>query len=117
MQRVVPNLRLIGLLVAGFFLMAASFSTTARFAADHPGENLEPIGTAGNLISLVQGGHSILWVSSTGPVSQITVVGWPVDDGEVELGGGLTITRPDGGDGGVLNFAEKPATVAFEITP
>ena len=96
--------------------MAASLPATARFAADRPGGNLEPIGNAGSLVSLVQGGNSILWVSTTGPVSRITVVGWPVGDGEVELGGGLTITRPDGGEAGVLNFVEKPATVAFEIS-
>lgn len=117
MQRVVAQFRVVGLLVAGFVLMAASLSATARFAADFPGGDLAPIGNAGSLVSLIQGGNSILWVSTTGPVSQITVLGWPVDDGEVELGGGLTITRPDGGEAGVINFEEKPATVDFEIQP
>jgi hypothetical protein len=97
--------------------MAASASLTARFTAEQPGLDLQPIGTAEQLISLVQGQHSILWVSTTGTVSDITVRGWPVDDGEVELGGGLTITRPDGGEAGVIEFDEKPMTVAFDIEP
>lgn len=51
----------------------------------------------------------------TGTVSYITVKGWPVNDGEIELGGGLTITQPDGGEAGVIDFDERPMTVVFAI--
>lgn len=116
MQRV-PSLRIAAPLVAGLLLMAASGSVTAQFAADRPGLDLKPVGTAEQLVSLVQGQNNILWVSTTGTVSDITVRGWPVDDGEVELGGGLIITQPDGGEAGVIEFDEKPMTVVFEINP
>lgn len=95
--------------------MAASLTTTAMFVADQPGADLEPVGAADQLISLIQGQEHILWTSTAGTVSHITVMGWPVHDGDVELGGALSITRPDGGDGGVIAVGEKPMSVAFEF--
>jgi hypothetical protein len=114
MQKVL-TLRITGLTLAGLVLAAASFSATAQFIASSPGADLEPVGVAEKLVSLTQASNHILWVSTTGTVSNITVRGWPVDDGEVELGGGMTITRPDGGKAGVIDFDEKPMTVAFDL--
>lgn len=96
-------------------MTAASLSATAQFAASQQGGDLSPIGNASDLIDLSQGRNHILWKSMTGTVSYITVKGWPVNDGEIELGGGLTITQPDGGEAGVIDFDERPMTVVFAI--
>jgi hypothetical protein len=114
MQRA-HTFRAISLLLAGLLLAAASLATSAQFAASQPGQDLSPVGTADQLISLLQGQQSILWTSTAGAVSHITVTGWPVNDGDVELGGAMSITRPDGGDAGALDIGEKPMSVTFEF--
>lgn len=95
-------------------IVALAVATTARFGAAEPGADLDPIGDAGRVIHLIQGQESILWVSLVGPVTQVTAWGWPTSDGEVELGGGMTITRPDGGESGTIDIGEKPMAVTFE---
>jgi hypothetical protein len=114
MHRVFP-LRAAVVLVAGALLIAASLSTSALFVSTEPGADLEPSGAADQLISLIQGQEHILWTSTAGTVNYVTVTGWPVNDGEVELGGALSITQPDGGEGGVLDVGEKPMSVEFEF--
>jgi hypothetical protein len=108
-------LRTAAVLLAAALLTAASVSTTALFVALAPGSDLEPSGAANQLISLIQGQEHILWTSTAGTVNYVTVTGWPVNDGEVELGGALSITRPDGGEGGVLDVGEGPMSVEFEF--
>jgi hypothetical protein len=65
----------------------------------------------------VQGNEHTLWVSLAGPVTQVTVWGWPVSEGEVELGGGMSITRLDGGTtSGIIDTGDKPRAASFELT-
>lgn len=102
------------LVIATMLALVATTTVSARFVADDPGADLSPIGDAANVIRLIQGQESLLWVSLTGPVTQVTSWGWPVSDGEVELGGGMSITRPDGGESGKIEIGEKPMAVTFE---
>lgn len=96
-------------------LFAASM-TTARFVADQPDGALRPMADAAELVSLTQGQERILWKSLSGPVTQVTVWGWPESDGEVELGGGMSITRLDGGtESGLLTHDDRPRAVEFEV--
>ncbi len=105
------------LIVTALLVLAAASLTTARFAADRPGGDLNPIENAAQAISLIQGNEYVLWVSLAGPVTQVTVWGWPVSDGEVELGGGMSLTRLDGGTAsGIIDTADKPRAVSFELT-
>ncbi|HUF95961.1 MAG TPA: hypothetical protein VMO52_07750 [Acidimicrobiia bacterium] len=115
MQRV-ERIRTPILMAVALLALAAASMTTARFVADHPGADLNPIADAGELISLIQGQEHLFWSSQSGPVTQITVWGWPVSDGEVELGGGISITRLDGGtNSGIINTGDKPRAVSFEV--
>lgn len=116
MQRVVP-VRNVAALIAVFALAAAGFATTARYVARAPGENLQPAGNAEQVVSILQGRHHILWTSLTGSVASVAVRGWPVRDGEVELGGALAITRPDSGEAGIIDFGDKPMSVIFGVSP
>jgi hypothetical protein len=115
MQRV-DRLRNPILIAVALLALAVASMTTARFVAEHPGADLNPIGDAGELISLIQGQEHLFWSSLSGPVTQVTVWGWPVSDGEVELGGGLSITRLDGEtDSGIIDTGGKPRAVSFEV--
>ncbi len=116
MQRV-ERFRIPILVFAALLVLAAASLTSARFAADRPGGDLNPIENAAEFISLVQGTEQISWVSLAGPVTQVTVWGWPVSDGEVELGGGMSLTRLDGGTtSGLIDTGEMPRAVSFELT-
>jgi hypothetical protein len=116
MQRV-ERVRIPLLVVAALLVLAAASLTTARFAADRPGGDLNPIETAAEAISLIQGNEHLLWVSLAGPVTQVTVWGWPVSDGEIELGGGMSLTRLEGETtSGIIDTGEKPRAVSFELT-
>jgi hypothetical protein len=116
MQRV-ERVRIPLLVVAALLVLAAASLTTARFAADRPGADLNPIETAAEAISLIQGSEQVLWVSLSGPVTKVTVWGWPVSDGEIELGGGMSITQLDGGStSGIIDTGEKPRAAEFELT-
>ena len=114
MQNVL-SIRNLPLGLAALLLVAASLSASAVFAADDPGSNLRPIGNADELVEILQDNGTILWNSLSGAVSSHTVQGWPSTDGESELGGALMIEKPDNAQAGVINFAEKPMTLSFEI--
>lgn len=114
MQTVTPT-RLVGLALAALLTIGAGLSATATFEAPAPGADLEPIGDAGSLISLVQGQEHLLWTALTGSVTSYTTIGWPSSDGEVELGGAMVVVRPADGSAGVIEPAEKPMALEFEL--
>ncbi len=114
MQKV-ASLRLGALIAAAILTMAAGFATTARYVADAPGANLRPVDGAERVVQILQGNQHILWTSLTGSVTSVTVRGWPVTSGDVELGGALSITQPDTGDAGVIDAGDKPMSVEFEV--
>ncbi|MEX1037892.1 MAG: hypothetical protein WDZ96_03440 [Acidimicrobiia bacterium] len=117
MQRVDGAARFPLMIAAALLVLGVASMTTARFVADQPGGHLRPIADAGELVSLIQGQEHILWVSLSGPVTQVTVWGWPESDGEVELGGGMSLTRLDGGtESGILTHDDRPRAVEFEVT-
>lgn len=111
----VTSLRLSALIAAALLTLAAGFATTARYVADSPGADLRPVDGAERVVQILQGQQHILWTSLTGSVTSITVRGWPVTSGDVELGGALSITQPDRGDAGVIDAGEKPMSVEFEV--
>ncbi|REK10718.1 MAG: hypothetical protein DWQ40_12620 [Actinobacteria bacterium] len=113
MQRV-HTLRTPVAVLATVLALAVASTMSVRFAASEPGADLSPLGDAAKVIHLMQAQETVLWVSLTGPVTQVTTWGWPVSDGEVELGGGMAITRPDGGESGTIDIGEKPMAVSFE---
>jgi hypothetical protein len=114
MQRV-TSIRTIALGLTLLLTVAAGFATSATFQAASPGADLEPVGDAAGVIDLIQGQQHLLWSSLTGTVTSHTTVGWPSSDGDVELGGGLTIERTADGSAGVIEVADKPMTVSFEL--
>jgi hypothetical protein len=93
---------------------AAVSLSTVTFTAEAPGGGLEPVGDAAELIRIIQGQDHVFWMSLSGPVTQVAAWGWPVSDGEVELGGGMSITRPDGGQNGTIDLGGQPMTVTFD---
>ena len=107
--------RLVGLGLAGILLTAAAFSTTAFFSAPAPGSDLNPVGGAEKVISLIQGQETVLWTALTGTVSSYQILGWPTSDGTHNLGGGLVIERPESGSAGVIDFGEKPMSIEFSL--
>lgn len=102
-------------MVVVFVLAAAGFAVTAEYEARAPGEDLRPRGNSEEIVSLLQGRQHILWTSLAGTVTLVAVRGWPVKDGEVELGGAVAITRPDSGEAGIIDFGDKPMSVIFEV--
>lgn len=114
MQRV-TSIRTIALGLAALLTVATGFAASATFQAASPGADLEPVGDAAGIIELIQGQQHLLWSSLTGTVTSHTTIGWPSTDGDVELGGALTIERPADGSAGVIEIAEKPRTVSFEL--
>ncbi len=103
--------------IAGLILLAAGATATATFEAPGPNQDLRPIGGAAQVIDLLQSNGAILWTSMAGPVTRIEVQGWPVHDGDVDLGGALVIERPEEPYAGALNFGEPPMTATFEVGP
>ena len=103
------------LVLAAMLIAAATSGASAVFAADEPGSDLDPIGSADELVEILQGNRTILWTSLSGAVSWYTVRGWPSTDGDSELGGALMIERPDDALIGEIGFGEKPMTLSFEI--
>ena len=114
MQNVTTS-RVAGLAMAAILTIAAAFSATATFESSAPGLDLEPVGGAESLISLIQGQEHILWSTLTGTVTSYQIVGWPSESGNAELGGALRIERPENGSTGVIDFGEKPMTLEFEL--
>lgn len=101
--------------VAMALLMAAAVSGTAVFHAPTPGDDLAPVGSAAEMVGLLQGERSILWTAAVGSVSSYTVWGWPSEQGDAELGGGMVVRRPEDGMAGVISFTEKPMTLEFIV--
>jgi hypothetical protein len=112
----VNSLRLVGLGLAALLTLGAALSSTALYAADSPGSDLEPVGGAEMIVDLIQGQEAILWSSVTGTVNQYQVLGWPTTDGENELGGALVIERPTDGTVGVIDIGEKPMSIEFDVS-
>jgi len=102
-------------MAAAFVVAAASFAVTAEYTARAPGERLQPRAGAADVVSILQGQQHILWTSLTGTVTSVAVRGWPVGNGEVELGGAVAITRPDSGEAGIIDFGEQPMSVIFAV--
>ncbi|MGH8950489.1 MAG: hypothetical protein ACRDX9_03600 [Acidimicrobiia bacterium] len=113
---VVPRVRKISLAAAALLLVAASFGATALFQADHPGADLAPVGTADEIVQILQGNRTVLWTSMTGSVSSYRVEGWASTIDGNELGGALVIERPSDSGAGVIDFGEKPRSLDFELT-
>lgn len=106
--------RLVALGMAAIVTLAATFGATATFTASSPGEPLRPVGDAGSFVRIIQGQEHLLWTSLGGAVTSYTVVGWPTQHGEVELGGAMTIERSSDGSAGVIEVGEAPKSVQFE---
>lgn len=111
----VTAIRLVGLTLAALLTVGATLSATATFEAPAPGADLEAVGDAGSLISLVQGQEHLLWTALTGTVTSYTALGWPSSDGEVELGGAMVVVRPADGSAGIIDHGEKPMMLEFEL--
>jgi hypothetical protein len=109
------GLPLLGYVLAALLLTAASLATTADFQASRPGADLSPVGNADQVIQILQGNKTVLWTSLSSPVASYRVEGWPVAIDDNELGGALMIERPEDGTAGVIDFAEKPKSLGFEI--
>ena len=114
MQGVITQ-RLAGLGLAAVMALTAAGGAVAVYAAGGPGENLRPTGDASLLIDLTQVEESILWTSLAGNVGVVETVGWPSSDGIHDLGGALSITRPDNATAGTINIGEKPVSVTFSL--
>lgn len=100
--------------LAALLLAAGSLATTAVFQAPGPGSDLSPVGSANQVIEILQGNQSIIWTSLSGTVVAYRVEGWPVSIGENELAGAVVMERPEDGSAGVIGFGEKPMTVSFD---
>lgn len=114
MQSVI-SVRMMALTVAALLTVAAGLSVSATFRAASPGANLEPVGDAGSIVEIIEGRTHLLWTSLAGTVTSHTTIGWPSTDGDVELGGALTMERPADGTTGVIQLGDEPMTVSFEL--
>lgn len=103
------------LALAAFAIVAATATSSAVFEAEIPGQDLSPVGGAGDLVELLQSNGALLWTSLAGPVTEIMVQGWPVVNGDVELGGALVMERPEDPTAGTINLGEPPMTATFEV--
>lgn len=103
------------LALATLAMLAATTAGTAVFKSGAPGQDLTPVGGAGALVDLLQSNGALLWTSLAGPVTEIRVQGWPVVNGDVELGGALVMERPEDPSAGTINLGEQPMTATFEV--
>jgi hypothetical protein len=62
----------------------------------------------------MQGQSSILWTSPGGVVDTYQMLGWPSNDGSVELSGALVMEKV-AADAGVIAFAERPMSLEFDF--
>ncbi|MGB7861339.1 MAG: hypothetical protein WBM90_12640 [Acidimicrobiia bacterium] len=111
----VKTLRHLGRGLGVAILVAVSLANLATFEAAAPGEKLEPIGGAGDVINLIQGQQAILWTSLSGTVNTYRAVGWESSDGTHDLGGALVIEDTNGALAGVVNIGEKPKALTFDL--
>lgn len=95
--------------------IAGASASTAVFSAAAPGMPLAPSGEAASLIELTQGLTSLVFVAKSGQIDTVTVRGWPISEGEHDLGGAMlvqTVFR----DTGSVHFGEMPMTVEFVLS-
>lgn len=109
-------IRLVGLGLAAAVLITAAGTSFANFQAVSKGSDLKPSNGAEAVIDLIQGHQTVLWSSLAGSVTTIRTVGWPSGDSTHELGGALTLERPDTGLVGIVDFGEKPMSMTFELS-
>jgi len=109
------TVRHVGMGLAVAVLIAATTSTLASFAASSPGSDLAPVRGAEVVIDLIQGQETLLWSALTGTVTKVHTVGWPSSDGTHELGGAVSLERPESGPVGIIDFGEKPMSMTFEV--
>lgn len=107
--------RSLPLVLAALVITAASLSGSAIFQAKQPGESLRPLGTADQVIQLLQGSHSIVWSSLGSTVSSVVVEGWPDSYGRTELGGAVMIEKTLGATSGSVDFGERPRSLRFDL--
>lgn len=107
--------RLAGLGLAAALVATALGGSVVVFVAGGPGEHLRPIDGAELLVELTQSQESVLWVSLAGQVSAVRAAGWPVEDGDTELGGVLVIEKPANPTTGVVDIDEKPMFLEFTL--
>lgn len=94
-------------------VVAIMMTQSALFEAPSPGSDLQPVAGAEGLIDLSQGVEAISWSARSGHVAYYTVVGWPSQAEDADLGGGKLIERPSDAEAGVIHFGEKPRSVEF----
>lgn len=93
--------------------MALAGFGAALFEAPAPGEGLQPVGGAAELITIDQAADLLRWSSQAGMVSWVTITDWPVTiDGE-ELGGALRMEAVDAESGSIALY-EAPQSASFE---
>jgi hypothetical protein len=102
------------MVITAFILGAIALGSTVTFQATGPGQPLQPLSGAAEVIRLVQGEQSILWSALEGTVDTYRVQGWPVGSGDVQLGGAVMIERVSG-DAGIVSFGERPMTLEFGL--
>jgi hypothetical protein len=103
-------------LLGALLLVAASLSGTALFRAESAGADLQQVNGAASMVQVLQGNRTVLWTALSGSVSLYRVEGWPTRIGDNELGGAVVMERPADGTAGVIEFAEKPRSVSFEVS-
>ncbi len=104
----------LALALAALLLMAAVSSGSSVFRAAAPGQDLEPVNGAEEVIQLLQGSRTILWTTLGASVSSVVTLGWPSASNGSELGGALVMEIPADGSAGVIDFGEKPMSATFE---
>jgi hypothetical protein len=114
MQRAIRS-RELTVTLAALLIAASTILAPAVFEAAQPGDALDPVGPAGDMIHLLQGSRHIVWSSLGGTVSSYLVEGWPVDDGENQLGGAVMLEKTSGDSSGVIAFGERPRSLSFEL--
>ena len=102
------------IVMAALIVGAMALGSAVTFHAVGPGQALQPLGGAADVIRLVQGEQSILWSVVDGVVETYRVQGWPAGSGDVELGGAVMIERVSG-DAGIIAFGERPMTLEFQM--
>ncbi len=93
--------------------LVLSITWGALFEAPAPGEGLQPVGGAAELVIIDQAADFLRWSSQAGMVSWVTITDWPVTiDGE-ELGGALRMEAVTA-ESGVVALHETPRRISFE---
>lgn len=99
----------VGLALAAIITASAS---TVTWSAPAPGADLQPVGDAAERVMITQDGADVVWVSEDGPVATVMTLGWEVQDGNVELGGAMTLETVYRTTG-EIGIGEPPKSVSF----